>query len=75
MCAERDEREREGPQHGNGASSEETSAVMFRADGFGWGTSESMHAKSTDDAGGWLRAGREVGLGCGAFDGTSRQSG
>ena len=56
-------------------SSEETSAVMFRADGFGWGTSEPMHAKSTDNAGRWLRIDRKAGLGCGAFDGTSRQSG
>ena len=58
-----------------GASSEDTIAVMFRADGFGWGTSEPMHATSTDNAGSWLRIDREVGLGCGAFDGTTRQSG
>ena len=30
------------------ASPEEAKAVLFRTDGFGWGTSELMHAKSTE---------------------------
>ena len=58
-----------------GSSPEETKAVMFRTDGFGWGTSELVLAKLTDDAGSRLRIGCEVDLECGAFDGTTRQSG
>jgi hypothetical protein len=56
---------REGERGCNAAaesSPEETDAVLFRTDGFGWGTSESMHAKSTEHAGSWLRTGCEVGL-------------
>jgi hypothetical protein len=34
-----------------GTSPEETNEVLFRTDGFGWGTSESMHAKSTERRG------------------------
>ena len=49
--------------------------MMFRTDGLGWGTSESVHAKSTDNTGTRLKIGRKVGLECGAFDGTNRQSG
>jgi hypothetical protein len=64
-----------GRSTATGASPEETRAVMFRTDGLGWGTSESVHAKSTDNTGNRLKIGRKVGLECGAFDGTNRQSG
>ena len=75
MCDERSERQRERPQHGNGslAGGDQRSDVPNRR--VGWGTSESVHAKLTDDAGSWLRIGCEVDLGCGMFDGTTRQSG
>ena len=49
--------------------------MMFRTDGFGWGTSESVHVKSTDDAGNRLRIGCKVDLECVAIDGSIRQSG
>jgi hypothetical protein len=75
MRDERGERKRERLQHSNGilAGGNQGSDVPNRR--VGWGTSELMLAKLTDDAGSWLRIGCEVDLECGAFDGTTRQSG
>ena len=75
MCSKRSERRWERPQHGNGSLAGGNQGGDAPNRRVGWGTSESVHAKSTGDAGSRFRIVRKADLECGAIDGSTRQSG